>query len=46
VLFFNPGSAGRRAAGHPLTVAILAIENGKLDWQFLDLDELWGKEYD
>ena len=46
VLFFNPGSASKRKVGHPLTVATMTIKNGKLDWQFIDLDELWGKEYD
>jgi predicted phosphodiesterase len=46
VLFFNPGSASKRKMGHPLTVAIMEIVSGKIEWQFIDLDELWGKEYE
>lgn len=43
VLFFNPGAAGRRKAGHPLSVARIEIRDGKLGWEFIDLDKLWGE---
>jgi len=43
VLFFNPGSAGKRKAGQPLSLARIEIQNGKLDWEFIDLDKLWRK---
>lgn len=40
VLFFNPGSASRRKSGHPLSIAIIHVNSGKLDWEFIDLDKL------
>jgi hypothetical protein len=40
VLFFNPGATGRRAAGQPLSIARIEIKNGKLEWEFVDLDRL------
>lgn len=39
VLFFNPGSAGKRKPGHPLSVAVLEIRDGNLSWTFFDLDQ-------
>jgi putative phosphoesterase len=43
VLFFNPGSASRRKAGHPLSIARIEVGDGRLDWKFIDLDDLWGR---
>lgn len=40
VLFFNPGSASKRKAGQPLSIAIIEILHGKLTWKFIDLDKL------
>ena len=40
VLFFNPGSASQRKAGHPLSVALIHIRNGRLDREFIRLDKL------
>src|SRR5205814_1664089 len=40
VLFFNPGSASKRKAGQPLSVATMEITDSKLEWKFINLDEL------
>jgi uncharacterized protein len=42
VLFFNPGAAGKRKAGHPLSVATMHIADGRLSWKFINLDEMKG----
>ncbi len=42
VLFFNPGAAGKRKAGHPLSVATLEVTDGRVSWSFINLDEMKG----
>jgi putative phosphoesterase len=38
ILFFNPGSAGQKRFDLPRTVALMEIENGKLNYRFVSLE--------
>jgi putative phosphoesterase len=38
VLFLNPGSAGHKRQGHPVSIGKLVLRNGQLDTQLIQLD--------